>query len=128
MFAARSLTPLVSLFPQGWAAARGELDLAVVGPLYAAGVCWTLVYDTIYAHQDAADDVRVGVRSTALHFGAKTPQWLAGFGGGMVACLAASGFAAGAGPFFYSGVGIAGLHLAHQARSEHWRGAAGAKR
>ena len=103
---------------------RGELDLAVVGPLYAAGVCWTLVYDTVYAHQDAADDVRVGVRSTALHFGAQTPQWLAGFGAGMVACLAASGYAADAGPFFYSGIGVAGLHLAHQARAEQLRAAA----
>ena len=86
-----------------------------MGPLYAAGVCWTLVYDTIYAHQDAADDVRVGVRSTALHFGAQTKPWLAGFGAGMVACLGAAGYAVDAGPFFYSGIGIAGLHLANQA-------------
>ena len=35
----------------GWAAARGACDWAVVLPLYASGVCWTLVYDTIYAHQ-----------------------------------------------------------------------------
>ena len=35
----------------GWAAARGSCDWAVVLPLYGAGVCWTLVYDTIYAHQ-----------------------------------------------------------------------------
>lgn len=35
----------------GWAAARGACDWAVVLPLYASGVCWTLVYDTVYAHQ-----------------------------------------------------------------------------
>lgn len=35
----------------GWAAARGACDWSAVLPLYAAGVCWTLVYDTIYAHQ-----------------------------------------------------------------------------
>ena len=35
----------------GWAAIRGSLDPAVVLPLYASGVFWTLVYDTIYAHQ-----------------------------------------------------------------------------
>ena len=35
----------------GWAAVRGSLDLSVVIPLYASGVFWTLVYDTIYAHQ-----------------------------------------------------------------------------
>ena len=35
----------------GWAAVRGSCDWAVVLPLYGAGICWTLVYDTIYAHQ-----------------------------------------------------------------------------
>ena len=35
----------------GWAAVQGSCDWAAVLPLYGAGVCWTLVYDTIYAHQ-----------------------------------------------------------------------------
>ncbi|EPS66242.1 hypothetical protein M569_08535, partial [Genlisea aurea] len=35
----------------GWAAVRGSLDPSVVLPLYISGVFWTLVYDTIYAHQ-----------------------------------------------------------------------------
>jgi hypothetical protein len=35
----------------GWAAVHGACDWGVVLPLYGAGVCWTLVYDTIYAHQ-----------------------------------------------------------------------------
>ena len=29
---------------------------SVALPLYAGGVAWTLVYDTLYAHQDKADD------------------------------------------------------------------------
>ncbi|KAL6497468.1 Palmitoyl-protein thioesterase 1 [Orobanche gracilis] len=44
----------------GWAAVNGSLDPTVVLPLYASGVFWTLVYDTIYAHQDKEDDLRVG--------------------------------------------------------------------
>lgn len=35
----------------GWSAVRGSLDPAIVFPLYISGACWTLVYDTIYAHQ-----------------------------------------------------------------------------
>lgn len=35
----------------GWSAVQGSLDPAVVFPLYVSGVCWTLVYDTVYAHQ-----------------------------------------------------------------------------
>jgi hypothetical protein len=34
-----------------WIRSRGSCDWSVVLPLYGAGVCWTLVYDTIYAHQ-----------------------------------------------------------------------------
>ena len=37
--------------------------------LFMNGWCWTMVYDTLYAHQDKADDVLVGVKSTALKFG-----------------------------------------------------------
>ncbi|KAK3039499.1 hypothetical protein RJ639_028081, partial [Escallonia herrerae] len=44
----------------GWAAVKGNLDPAVVLPLYLSGVFWTLVYDTIYAHQDKEDDLKVG--------------------------------------------------------------------
>eukprot|EP00967_Tisochrysis_lutea_P076472 scaffold103486_cov18-Tisochrysis_lutea.AAC.1 len=35
----------------GWAAVRGACDWSVVLPLYLSGTCWSLVYDTIYAHQ-----------------------------------------------------------------------------
>lgn len=35
----------------GWSASQGTVDLAACLPLYFAGVCWTIVYDTIYAHQ-----------------------------------------------------------------------------
>ena len=29
-------------------------------PLYGAGVCWTLIYDTLYGYQDRKDDLRIG--------------------------------------------------------------------
>lgn len=37
--------------------------------LYGAAISWTLAYDTIYALQDANDDRKIGVLSTALLFG-----------------------------------------------------------
>ena len=49
----------------GWAAVRGDLSLPAI-ILYAAGLLWTLGYDTIYAHQDKEDDILIGVKSTAL--------------------------------------------------------------
>ncbi|PYF11062.1 4-hydroxybenzoate polyprenyltransferase [Rhodobacter viridis] len=59
----------------GWVAHKGSLGLAPVA-LYAAGIIWTLFYDTIYAHQDKEDDALIGVKSTARLFGANTQRWL----------------------------------------------------
>eukprot|EP00977_Amphora_coffeiformis_P022810 scaffold11575_cov179-Amphora_coffeaeformis.AAC.3 len=53
----------------GWAATYGSMDWATVTPLYLSGVTWTLVYDTLYAHQDKEDDAKLGLHSTALTFG-----------------------------------------------------------
>ncbi|KAJ1499399.1 hypothetical protein HMI55_004419 [Coelomomyces lativittatus] len=53
----------------GFTALTETLPLHAI-PLYLGGVCWTLVYDTIYAHQDKLDDAKIGVKSTAL----KHPQ------------------------------------------------------
>ena len=47
--------------------------------LYAGGVAWTMVYDTIYAMQDQRDDAIVGVRSTARRFANSPRRWLAFF-------------------------------------------------
>ena len=35
-------------------------------PLYFSGIFWTVIYDTIYGHQDKKDDLKIGVKSTAL--------------------------------------------------------------
>ena len=37
--------------------------------LFAANVCWTVAYDTMYAMVDRDDDVKIGVKSTAILFG-----------------------------------------------------------
>ncbi|KAG6713641.1 hypothetical protein I3842_05G163500 [Carya illinoinensis] len=81
----------------GWAAIKGSLEPAIVFPLYISGVFWTLVYDTIYAHQDKEDDLKVGVKSTALRFGDLTKEWITGFGIACISSLTLSGFNAGIG-------------------------------
>ncbi|KAH7414914.1 hypothetical protein KP509_14G017600 [Ceratopteris richardii] len=92
----------------GWAAVKGSIDVPVVGPLYLAGICWTLVYDTIYAHQDKCDDLKVGVKSTALYFGEKTKIWLSGFGTITLCSLLLAGYNSELGwPFYASLVGAA---------------------
>jgi len=74
----------------GYAAVHGYLDWQIV-PLYAHGVCWTLVYDTIYAHQDKDDDIVVGIKSTALLFGENTKAYLAAFATTSIGFLSLTG-------------------------------------
>lgn len=72
-----------------WTAHNGSLAIPAV-VLYAAGIAWTLFYDTIYAHQDTEDDALIGVKSTARLFGDRSPQWLQGF---LVATISLMGLA-----------------------------------
>ncbi len=70
----------------GWAAQRDALGWPPLF-LYLAGICWTLFYDTIYAHQDKEDDALAGIRSTARLFGENTQMWLRGFVVASVSCM-----------------------------------------
>lgn len=97
----------------GWAAAFSRLDWPAL-PLYAAAVLWTIGYDTIYAHQDKEDDAVVGLKSTALRFGAATKNWLAGFYGLALALIGVSGWLAGAGTVFFVGLSAALAHATWQ--------------
>lgn len=98
----------------GWSAVQGHCNWSVCLPLYAAGVAWTLVYDTIYAHQDKYDDVIVGVKSTALKFGESTPYWLTGFSAAMITGLTVAGTCAHQSWPFYAAVGATATHLLYQ--------------
>ncbi len=64
----------------GFAATLGRIDAAALW-LYAGSISWVIGYDTIYAHQDAEDDALIGIKSTALLFGARTRPALARFTG-----------------------------------------------
>jgi 4-hydroxybenzoate polyprenyltransferase len=97
----------------GWAAARGALELPAF-LLYAGSIAWVIHYDTIYAHQDREDDALVGLKSTALLFGARTRPMLALFSVMAVILIAAAGFTAGAGLVFALGLAVFAAHLAWQ--------------
>jgi 4-hydroxybenzoate polyprenyltransferase len=98
----------------GWAAATGGIAWPPV-LLYLGGICWTLGYDTIYAHQDKEDDARIGVKSSALALGERTRPFLFLFYGAAVALWAAAGAAAHLGPFFFLSLAGAAAQLAWQA-------------
>jgi 4-hydroxybenzoate polyprenyltransferase len=59
----------------GFAVTLGRIDATAL-LLYVGSISWVIGYDTIYAHQDAEDDALIGIKSTALLFGARTHQAL----------------------------------------------------
>ena len=79
--AAYPFTKRYTHFPQvvlgaafGWAVpmaftALQEQIPAVAWVLFTATVIWALIYDTMYAMVDRDDDLRVGIKSTAILFG-----------------------------------------------------------
>jgi len=54
--------------PMAWAAVSESLPL-VCWLVFFANICWTVAYDTLYAMVDRDDDVKIGVKSTAILFG-----------------------------------------------------------
>jgi 4-hydroxybenzoate polyprenyltransferase len=54
--------------PMAFAAETGAVP-SIAWWLFAANLAWTVAYDTLYAMVDRADDVKIGVKSTAILFG-----------------------------------------------------------
>ncbi|XP_072520938.1 4-hydroxybenzoate polyprenyltransferase, mitochondrial [Salminus brasiliensis] len=98
----------------GWSAVMGSCDWSVCLPLYFSGIMWTLIYDTIYAHQDKDDDIKLGVKSTALRFQEQTKPWLSAFTVAMLSGLVLAGVNANQTLPYYAGVSTVAVHLAHQ--------------
>jgi 4-hydroxybenzoate polyprenyltransferase len=97
----------------GWSAVQGTLGLPAL-LLYAAGIFWTLGYDTIYARQDMRDDALAGVKSLALKLGDNARPWVAGFYTAALLILVAAGLAAGLGNSYYILLAIAAFHAIWQ--------------
>jgi 4-hydroxybenzoate polyprenyltransferase len=98
----------------GWTAVVGALGRPAL-LLYLGGICWTIGYDTIYAHQDKEDDALIGVKSSALALGASTRPWLFVFYVLAALLWGSAGVTAGLGTLFWIGLGAAALQLLWQA-------------
>ncbi|MEW8014582.1 MAG: 4-hydroxybenzoate octaprenyltransferase [Candidatus Sedimenticola endophacoides] len=82
--------------------------------LYIATVVWALIYDTQYAMVDRSDDLKIGVKSTAILFGRYDRIMIAALQLGMLAILLLVGVKQELGPFFYIGLGFATLLAGYQ--------------
>jgi 4-hydroxybenzoate polyprenyltransferase len=99
----------------GFAVTLGRIDATAL-LLYAGSIAWVIGYDTIYAHQDAEDDALIGIKSTALLFGARTHQALMVFYALAVVLIGAALALAGARWPAWIGLAAFAAHLIWQIR------------
>jgi 4-hydroxybenzoate polyprenyltransferase len=97
----------------GFAVLLGRIDAAALW-LYAGSISWVIGYDTIYAHQDAEDDALIGIKSTALLFGARTRPALTAFYALAVVLIGTALALANAGALGWIGLAIFAAHLIWQ--------------
>jgi 4-hydroxybenzoate polyprenyltransferase len=69
--------------------------------LFLACVLWTMIYDTIYAHQDVEDDIKAGIKSLAVLYRDQTKGLLWQLLALMVGLLIACGWISGMGLGYY---------------------------
>jgi 4-hydroxybenzoate polyprenyltransferase len=82
--------------------------------LFLANLCWIMVYDTQYAMADRADDIQIGVKSTAILFGKADLFWVGFFQILALSLFILLGIILFLGPFYFLGILIAGILMIYQ--------------
>jgi 4-hydroxybenzoate polyprenyltransferase len=96
-------------------AAQSDTLPAALWLLYAANLLWTVAYDTQYAMVDREDDLKIGIKSTAILFGQQDKLIIGLLQGAALLCLFCAGQAFNLGVSFYIGLAVAaGLFVYHQ--------------
>lgn len=99
--------------PMAFAAVQDKVP-PIAWLLLIGNVFWTVAYDTFYAMADRADDIRIGVKSTAILFGDDDRLIIGVLQASALATLALVGWQARLGVWFYGGLAVAGLLAMHQ--------------
>ncbi|MBB3230670.1 4-hydroxybenzoate octaprenyltransferase [Halomonas stenophila] len=84
--------------------------------LFAANLAWTVAYDTEYAMVDRDDDLKIGIKSTAVLFGRADRLMIAVLQGVTLGLLAWVGLRLGLGGFFWLGLAAMAATFVHQQR------------
>ncbi len=99
--------------PMSFSAQINEIPL-VAWVMYLAVMLWALVYDTMYAMVDKEDDLKIGVKSTAILFGNKDREIMGVLQLIIIGLLILIGQMQQLGGFYYAGVGVAFLLCIYQ--------------
>ncbi len=99
--------------PMGFAAVSEHLPL-VCWLLLLANICWTVAYDTQYAMVDRDDDVKIGVKSTAILFGLHDKLIIGLLQLATLVLMGVIGWLMNLGVAFYWSILLAGALFVHQ--------------
>jgi 4-hydroxybenzoate polyprenyltransferase len=99
--------------PMAYAAQTGAIP-ADAWILFVATLCWAVAYDTAYAMVDRDDDLKIGVKSTAILFGRADRAMIALFHALTLGLLAWTGARVGLGVTYYMGLAAAAGFAAWQ--------------
>ncbi len=101
--------------PMAYTAHTNALPPVEAWLLYGAAVLWTVAYDTMYAMVDRADDVRIGIKSTAVLFAGLDRLIIGILQALVLVLLAAVGLFHQLGIWYYAGLAVAaGLAVREQ--------------
>lgn len=101
--------------PMAYAAVSASLPLSC-WLLFLANICWTVAYDTQYAMVDRDDDLRIGIKSTAILFGRFDKLIIGLLQLATVLLMLWIGYLNHLGGAYYWGILLAGALFIHQQR------------
>jgi 4-hydroxybenzoate polyprenyltransferase len=98
--------------PMAFAAQTGSTS-QLAWLVFGATVIWAVIYDTFYAMVDRSDDLKVGVKSTAILFGDADLFIIGGLQALMLLALVFVGHRAGLGGWYYASLVLAAILMAY---------------
>lgn len=99
--------------PMVFAARLGEVP-GIAWLIFAITVLWAIIYDTMYAMVDREDDLKIGVKSTAVLFASADRRIIAALQLLMMVLLVIAGQVLALGMFYYLGLVVAGGLFVYQ--------------
>src|SRR5690606_26410962 len=96
-----------------WSDTRDVVPLAAWA-MWLGAVFWQVGYDSIYGYVDMRDDLKLGLRSTALRFGDNGKLWIGGFYAATIALWAWAGSAMGMRWPYFVVIAAIGFHFGWQ--------------
>jgi len=100
--------------PMAFTAETGQMPPPEAWLLFLANILWTVAYDTYYAMADREDDIKLGLKSTAILFADLDRPIIALLQGMALFCLILAGQRFAFGVYFYLGLLVAAACFGYQ--------------